>query len=126
MQPSDLDEAPLAGELQVQVFGDGGPGDSVGHVGADQELVAQVQQPDVQRHSLLPLWREERVAVSGREGGVHVQQVTESHQFVVQVNSTDFKVKHEELRHTSGGETLHILSLVTVDTRGGDQHDRTR
>lgn len=110
MQPSDLNEAPLTGELQVQVFRDGRASDSVGHVGADQELVAQVQQLDVQRHGLLPLWREERVAVSGREGGVHVQQVTESHQFVVQVNSTDFKVKHEEFCHTSGGETIHIVS----------------
>lgn len=65
MQPSDLDEAPLAGKLQVQVFGDGGPGNSVGHVGAGQELVAQVQQLDVQRHSFLPLQTEEGVVLRG-------------------------------------------------------------
>lgn len=66
MQTSDLDEAPLAGKLQVQVFGDGGPGDSVGHVGAGQELVAQVQQLDVQRHGLLPLQMDEGAAFRGR------------------------------------------------------------
>lgn len=68
MQPSNLDEAPLAGKLQVQVFGDGGPGDPIGHVGAGQELVAQVQQLDVQRHSFLPLHTEDGVLRSGGGG----------------------------------------------------------
>lgn len=107
VQPSDLDEAPLAGKLQVQVFGDGGPGDSVGHVGAGQELVAQVQQLDVQGHSFLPLQTEEGVALkrggrSARSASYSHRQVTEPHQFVVQVNPTDLKVKHEQFCHTSG------------------------
>lgn len=93
------------------MFRDGGPGDSVGHVGAGQELVAQVQQLDMQRHGLLPLEREEDAGRSeggggsSRSTGYSHRQVTQSHQFVIQVNSTNLKVTHEELCHTSGEKT---------------------
>lgn len=55
MQPCNLDEASFAPKVQVQVLGNGGAGDSVGQVRADEKLIVQIQQLHVQRHGLFSL-----------------------------------------------------------------------
>lgn len=44
-----------------------------------------------------------------------------SHQFVVQVNSTDFKVEHEQLCHSSGKAEIQLLVIDTSKERDQQQ-----
>lgn len=55
VKSSDLDEAALTCKVHVQMFRYHRPGYSVGHVGPDQKLIAEVQQLHVQLNSFFSL-----------------------------------------------------------------------